>query len=115
MMMLIKGKNMNGDKYLFGGYCSKPMPEAPQQFDSDQDLPVSSAPEDFLFVHIQNEGFFFFKPNNNIILEFFTDYEGGGAISMGSDFMQVSMSYDFRLQVGLINNLTEFMVSAVPR
>ena len=34
---------------------------------------------------------------------------------MGSDFMQVSMSYDFRLQVGLINNLTEIMVNSVPR
>lgn len=63
------------------------MPPAPFNFDTDQDLPVSSSDEDFLFVHIQGEGFFFFKPNNNIILEFFTDYESNGAISMGSDFM----------------------------
>jgi hypothetical protein len=97
MAMLIKGKNLDGEKYLFGGYCSKPMPAAPEHFDTDQDHPVASSPEDFLFVHIQNEGYFFFKPANNVILEFFSDYESGGAISMGSDFMQVSMSYDFRL------------------
>jgi hypothetical protein len=52
MMMLIKGKNNLGEKFLFGGFCSKPMPPAPQHFDSDQDLPVSSSEEDFLFVHI---------------------------------------------------------------
>jgi hypothetical protein len=33
MVMLIKGKNSLGDKYLFGGYCSKPMPPAPEYFD----------------------------------------------------------------------------------
>lgn len=76
---------------------------------------MSSSPEDFLFCHIQNEGFFFFKPNNNIILELFTDYESGGAISMGSDFCQISMSYDFRLSVGQINSLTEVIVNSVPR
>jgi len=115
MIMMIKGKSNFDKKYLFGGYCSKPLPEAPASFDTDTDLPVPSAPEDFLFVHIEDEGFFFFKPANNVILEFFTDYEGGGAISMGSDFMQVSMSYDFRLQVGCVNNLNEIMVNAVPR
>jgi hypothetical protein len=95
MVMLIKGKNQLGEQYLFGGYCSKPMPAAPANFDSDQDLPVQSNEEDFLFVYIYGDGFHFFKPNNNVILEFFTDYESGGAISMGSDFMQISMSYDF--------------------
>jgi hypothetical protein len=52
MAMLIKGKNLDGEKYLFGGYCSKPMPAAPEHFDTDQDHPVASSPEDFLFVHI---------------------------------------------------------------
>jgi len=33
--MLIKGKNLDGEKYLFGGYCSKPMPAAPEHFDTD--------------------------------------------------------------------------------
>lgn len=113
--MLIKGKNMDGDRYLFGGYCSKPMPAAPEYFDSDTDLPVNSAPEDFLFVHLPGEGYFFFQPKNNIILEFFTDYESGGAISMGSDFMQISMSYDFRLSVGNISNLNELTLNSVPR
>ena len=51
-------------------------------------------------MHIAGDGFLFFKPNNNIIMEFFTDYEENGAISMGSDFMQISMSHDFNLQVG---------------
>lgn len=107
MVMLIKGKDSSGKKYLFGGFCSKPMPPAPFNFETDQDLPIASAEEDFLWCHLQGEGFFFFKPNNNIILEFFTDYESGGAISMGSDFMQISMSYDFRLTVGQINSLTK--------
>jgi len=91
------------------------MPMAPVQFDSDSDVPVHSSPEDFLFCHIQGEGFFFYKPNNNIILEFFSDYESGGALSMGSDFMQISMSYDFKLSVGPTTQLTEFELGSVPK
>lgn len=48
-------------------------------------------------------------------MEFFTDYDNGGAISMGSDFMQVSLSYDFRLQVGQIATLSDINLSSVPR
>lgn len=91
------------------------MPPAPEHFDTEQDVQVSSTLEDFLFVHIENEGLYFFRPNNNIILEFFTDYDNGGAISMGSDFMQVSLSYDFRLQVGQIATLSDINLNSVPR
>jgi hypothetical protein len=75
---------------------------------------VSSNEEDFLFVHIYGDGWYFFKPKNNIILEFFTDYDSGGAISMGSDFMQISMSIDFNLQVGTTSHLTQLDMSGVP-
>jgi hypothetical protein len=115
MVMLIKGVGSDGTKFLFGGYTSKAMPPAPEHFDTEQDVQVSSTLEDFLFVHIQNEGLYFFRPNNNIILEFFTDYDNGGAISMGSDFMQVSLSYDFRLQVGQIATLSDINLNSVPR
>jgi hypothetical protein len=47
-------------------------------------------------------------------MEFFTDYEENGAISMGSDFMQISMSHDFNLQVGQTCSLTQLQMNSVP-
>ena len=47
-------------------------------------------------------------------MEFFTDYEEGGAISMGSDFMQISMSHDFNLQVGQTSGLTQLEMNTIP-
>ena len=35
LVLLIKGESKTGKKLLFGGYCSKQMPMAPVQFDSD--------------------------------------------------------------------------------
>lgn len=106
-MLLIKGKSPNGEQYLFGGYCSKPMPNAPEYFDTETEVQVNSAQEDFFFLYIASQGLYFFRPNNSITCEIFTDYESGGAINMGTDFMQVSFSHDFRLQVGHTNALTE--------
>ena len=100
--MLIKGKNSSdNEKFLFGGFSCRPVPSAPEVFDTDADYPISGGPEDFLFVHIESEGWFFFKPNNGVIMEFLCDFESGGSISMGSDFVSVSMSYDFKMSVGI--------------
>jgi hypothetical protein len=55
---------------------------------------------------VEGKGWFFFKPlDQQAILEFFADYESGGAISMGNDFMLISHSYDFEFKVGMIDCL----------
>jgi hypothetical protein len=63
---------------------------------------------------VEGKGWFFFKPlDQQAILEFFADYESGGAISRGNDFMLISHSYDFEFKVGMIDCLQEINIDAV--
>lgn len=113
--MLIKGaQNSSNKKVLFGGYCSKPMPAVPTVMDQDQDYPVALSPEDFLFCWVEGHGVAFFKVKGQYIIEFFTDYEQGGAISMGMDFMLISNSFDFSLTVGNCSQAKSFKMNTVP-
>jgi hypothetical protein len=45
----------------------------------------------------------------------FTDYEGGGAISIANDFMLMSFSYDFVFTVGIIYDLEKIQDSSNPK
>jgi hypothetical protein len=81
---------------LFGGYCSKPMPAVPANLDQEQEVPVESSKEDFCFAYVEGSGWLWFNPRDGVpIVEFFSDFEQGGAISMGQDFILLSHSYDF--------------------
>ena len=119
-MMLVSGKQKStGLKVLYGGFYAKPILACPSSVEPDQDFPITSAPEDFFFVHRENEGFYWFTPNNingnACTIELFSDYESGGAISMGSDFILVSFSYDFAFAVGGgINALKKKELISVP-
>lgn len=46
-------------------------------------------------------------------MEFFSDFEQGGAISMGSDFIIFSHSFDFQFTVGIYENLTNIPMTSV--
>lgn len=83
------------------------MPSVPSDFDQEHEVQVSSSKEDFLFAHVEGEGWFWFRPmaDGQPIVEFFSDFEQGGAISMGSDFIIFSHSYDFQFTVGIYENL----------
>jgi hypothetical protein len=62
---------------------------------------VNSSPEDFLFCYIDDNSFHHFAPKSGShIITMFTDYEGGGAISIANDFMVMAYSYDFTFGVG---------------
>lgn len=72
-------------------------------------------PEDFLFMSVAGFGTYFLKPKNqDAIIEIFTDYEGGGALSMCQEFMMISFSYDFRFTVGQTDYLEEVTLTSVP-
>jgi hypothetical protein len=64
---------------------------------------VQTSPEDFVFCYIDDQSFHHFTPKaNTSIISMFTDYEGGGAISVANDFMLMSFSYDFVFTVGTL-------------
>ena len=45
----------------------------------------------------------------------FTDYEGGGAISVSNDFIMISFSYDFVFTVGNQYDLDKIQETANPK
>ena len=45
----------------------------------------------------------------------FTDYEGGGAISIANDFMLMSFSFDFVFTVGIIYDLEKIQTENNPK
>lgn len=54
-----------------------------------------------MFCYIDDSSFHHFQPKQGLnILSMFTDYEGGGAISVANEFMVMSFSYDFQFSVG---------------
>ena len=78
----------------------------PSNLAQDSDYPVAASPEDFAFCYIKDTSFHHYIPKAGVpIVSIFTDYEGGGAISIANDFMLVSFSYDFVFTVGIIYDL----------
>lgn len=45
----------------------------------------------------------------------FTDYEGGGALSIANDYMLMSFSYDFVFTVGIIYDLEKIQLESNPK
>ncbi len=45
----------------------------------------------------------------------FTDYEGGGALSISNDFMLMSFSYDFVFTVGITYDLEKIQTDNNPK
>ena len=45
----------------------------------------------------------------------FTDYEGGGAISVANDFMLMSYSYDFVFTVGIVYDIEKILLENNPK
>lgn len=79
----------------------------------DSDYPISSAPEDFAFCYVDDNSFHHFAPKASIpIISMFTDYEGGGAISVANDFMLMSYSQDFTYTVGTLYDLDKIQQDA---
>lgn len=59
-----------------------------------------------MFCYIDDKSFHHFAPKSGVpVISMFTDYEGGGAISIANDFMLMSYSYDFVFTVGITYDL----------
>lgn len=75
-----------------------------------------SQPEDFLFCYIDDTSFHHFAPKSGApTLSMFTDYEGGGAISIANDFMLMSFSYDFVFTVGTLYDVEKIQEENNPK
>lgn len=78
----------------------------PANLAQDSDYVVPSSPEDFCFCYIDDSSFHHFQPKSGVpIVAMYTDYEGGGAISVAHDFMLMSFSYDYQFTVGVVTEL----------
>jgi hypothetical protein len=74
----------------------------PSNLTQDSDYTVPTSPEDFCFCYVDDSSFYHFKPKAGVsIISMFTDYEGGGAISVSNDYILISYSYDFVFTVGV--------------
>ena len=66
-----------------------------------------------MFGHIKDKGTGFYNFDSNTMLEVILDYEGGGSITMGQDFLSISYSYDYPLVVGATMNLEQMSLQSV--
>ena len=98
VFMLLFGNFPSGNqKVVYGGFCAKAFPPVNEV---ENEYSVNKSPGDFLFGHIKDKGTGFYNFDSNTMLEVIADYEGGGSISMGQDFLSISYSYDYPLVVG---------------
>ena len=69
-----------------------------------------------MFCYIDENSYHHFSPKTGVpIISMFTDYEGGGAISIANDFMLMSFSYDFVFTVGIVYDLEKIQVNSNPK
>ena len=69
-----------------------------------------------MFCYLDDSSFHHFVPKQGVpILSMFTDYEGGGAMSVANDFMLMSFSYDFVFTVGIVYDLEKIQENANPK
>lgn len=109
--MLLSGSNQSHQNILYGGFCQKQFPPVA---DMDNEYSVVKTPGDFLFASIKDHGVGFYDHDGGIMLEVISDYEGGGSISIGQDFFNISYSYDYALVVGVTQGLDSIKVSGLP-
>jgi hypothetical protein len=111
VFMLLSGSNQNHQNILYGGFCQKQFPPVG---DMDNEYGVVKTPGDFLFASIKDRGVGFYDHDGSIMLEVISDYEGGGSISIGQDFFNISYSYDYALVVGVTQGLDSIKVNGLP-
>ena len=80
----------------------------------DNEYGVAKTAGDFLFASIKDKGVGFYDHDGSVMLEVISDYEGGGSISIGQDFFNISYSYDYALVVGVTQGIDPIKVNGVP-
>lgn len=108
--MLLTGVS-NSQNIVYGGFCQKQFPPVA---DIDNEYGVQKSPGDFLFASIKDKGMGFYDHDGSIMLEVISDYEGGGSISIGQDFFNISYSYDYGLVVGVNHGIEPIKVNGIP-
>ena len=104
VFMLLSGHFPSNPNVVYGGFCTKPFPPVG---DIDNEYAVSKSPGDFLFGSIKGKGCGFYNFDGATMLEVIADYEGGGSISLGQDFLAISYSYDYPIVVGATMSLEQ--------
>ena len=109
--MLLSGNFPSNQNVVYGGFCTKSFPPVG---DIDNEYAVSKSPGDFLFGSIKGKGCGFYNFDGSTMLEVIADYEGGGSISLGQDFLAISYSYDYPIVVGATMSLEQMSLASVP-
>lgn len=109
--MLLSGSNQSYQNIVYGGFCQKKFPAVG---DIDNEYGISKSTGDFLFASIKDKGVGFYDHDGSMMLEVISDYEGGGSISIGQDFFNISYSYDYSLVVGVTQGLEQIKVNGMP-
>ncbi len=77
---------------------------------------MTTSPEDFCFCYIDDSSYHHFKPKAGIpIVQMFTDYDGGGALSVANDFLMVEFSYAFVFTIGMKYDLDPILEDINPK
>lgn len=108
--MLLSGSNQAHQNILYGGFCQKQFPPV-GEIDNEYGVPKTAG--DFLFASIKDKGVGFYDHDGSVMLEVISDYEGGGSISIGQDFFNISNSYDYALVVGVTQGLDSIKVNGI--
>ena len=69
-----------------------------------------------MFCYLDDINFFHFAPKpSTSILQIFTDYEGGGALSVANDFILISYSNEFVFTVGVQYEIEQIQQKSNPK
>jgi hypothetical protein len=98
--MLCQGTHpgLPGETIVAGGFCQNKFPQV-IELQPDNEYIINVTAGDFLFASAQNKWMQFFEKTGGAMLEVICDYESGGFISIGADFLSLTYSYDFSFNV----------------
>ena len=104
-VILLANCQLNGQKAIFGGYCSKPFPSLGETWAHEFDYQVPFSEGNFVFYYTNEKNLHFTMLHNKPFGYIYTDYEEGGALSVSGDFFLISWSYEFQNSCGNIYDM----------
>lgn len=114
VFMLCQGTHpsLPNETIVVGGFCQNKFP-ATIDLTPDNEYIINNTAGDFLFSSSQNRLFTFLEKTSGPMLEVICDYEQGGFVSIGADFLAISYSYDFSFNILSKNDIHEIKPTTV--
>ena len=113
--MICKGTHpaMPSENIIVGGFCQNKFPHN-IDLTPDNEYNISHTPGDFLFTAVEGKWMQFRERVSGAMLEVICDYECGGFISMGADFLSLSYSEEFAFNILAQAETKVISVQSVP-